>query len=57
MGLLSTLGWCFFFHDLFDVHFVVLDLLEKQGIELETSDFGDSCGGLPYLYSLEIIDE
>ncbi len=43
--------------DLFDVHFVVLDLLEKQGIELEASDSGDSCGGLPYLYSLEIIDE
>ena len=43
--------------DLFDVHFAVLDLLKKQGIELDASDSGDSCGGLPYLYSLEIIDE
>lgn len=43
--------------DLFDVYFAVLDLLEKQGIELDASDSGDSCGGLPYLYSLEIIDE
>ena len=43
--------------DLFDVHFTVLDLLEQRGIELNASDSDDSCGGLPYLYSLEIIDE
>ena len=43
--------------DLFDIHFAVLDLLDKQGIELDASGADDNCGGLPYLYSLEIIDE
>ena len=43
--------------DLFDVHFAVLDLLEQWGIELDAGDSDDSCAGLPYLYSLEMIDE